>query len=95
VGRSFSSTWLALKWFGQLAARFATLLFLLSPLAWFHGLVALTYGVEAFFSALVGWHSPLYLWPAAAWLLWYLCNNALAPAAEARRAAQELVTTMA
>jgi hypothetical protein len=25
----------ALKWFGQLAVRFAALLFLLSPLAWF------------------------------------------------------------
>jgi Protein O-mannosyl-transferase TMEM260-like len=46
---------LALKWFGQLAARFAALLFLISPLAWFHGIVALTYGVEAFFSALAGY----------------------------------------
>jgi hypothetical protein len=46
---------LALKWFGQLAARFAALLFLLSPLAWFHGIVALTYGIEAFFSALTGY----------------------------------------
>ena len=30
-----------------------------SPLAWFHGTVALTYGIEAFFSALMGymcWH---------------------------------------
>ena len=32
----------------------------------------------------VPWHSPLYLWPASAWLLWYLCNNALARAVEAR-----------
>jgi hypothetical protein len=31
----------------SLAARFAALLFLFSPLAWFHGIVALTYGVEA------------------------------------------------
>src|ERR1700758_4217026 len=46
---------LALRWFGQLAARFAALLFLFSPLAWFHGIVALTYGVEAFFSALTGY----------------------------------------
>jgi 4-amino-4-deoxy-L-arabinose transferase-like glycosyltransferase len=46
---------LALQWFGQLAARFAALLFLLSPLAWFHGIVALTYSVEAFFSALAGY----------------------------------------
>ncbi len=35
------------------------------------------------------WHSPLYLWPAPAWLLWYLCNHALA-AAEGR-ATQEPV----
>ncbi|HEY3988528.1 MAG TPA: DUF2723 domain-containing protein [Acidobacteriaceae bacterium] len=46
---------LALRWFGRLAARFAALLFLLSPLAWFHGIVALTYSVEAFFSALAGY----------------------------------------
>jgi 4-amino-4-deoxy-L-arabinose transferase-like glycosyltransferase len=46
---------LALRWFGQSAARFAALLFLLSPLAWFHGIVALTYSVEAFFSALSGY----------------------------------------
>jgi 4-amino-4-deoxy-L-arabinose transferase-like glycosyltransferase len=46
---------LALKWFDPLAARFAALLFLLSPLAWFHGTVALTYSVEAFFSALTGY----------------------------------------
>jgi hypothetical protein len=46
---------LALKWFDRRAARFAALLFLLSPLAWFHGIVALTYGVEAFFSALIGY----------------------------------------
>jgi hypothetical protein len=31
------------------------LLFLVSPLCWFHGIVALTYIVEAFFSALVGY----------------------------------------
>jgi hypothetical protein len=43
----------------SLAARFAALLFLLSLLAWFHGIVALTYGVEAFFSALVGYLSLL------------------------------------
>jgi Gpi18-like mannosyltransferase len=36
---------LALKWFGQLAPRFVALLFLLSPLAWFHGIVALANGV--------------------------------------------------
>ncbi|MGC2160659.1 MAG: glycosyltransferase family 39 protein, partial [Silvibacterium sp.] len=46
---------MALDWFGQSAARFAGILFLLSPLAWFHGTVALTYIVEAFFSALLGY----------------------------------------
>lgn len=45
---------LALEWFGQSVARFAGSLFLFSPLAWFHGTVALTYSVEAFFSALLG-----------------------------------------
>ena len=45
---------LALDWFGQRAAEFAAVLFLFSPLAWFHGTVALTYSVEAFFSALLG-----------------------------------------
>ena len=30
-------------------------IFLFSPLSWFHGTVALTYIVEAFFSALVGY----------------------------------------
>jgi hypothetical protein len=43
------------SWFGRGAARFAGLIFLFSPLAWFHGTVALTYIVEAFFSALVGY----------------------------------------
>lgn len=46
---------LALEWFGLGEARFAGLIFLFSPLGWFHGTVALTYGVEAFFSALVGY----------------------------------------
>jgi len=45
---------LALDWFGPRAATFAGLLFLFSPLAWFHGTVALTYSVEAAASALVG-----------------------------------------
>ncbi|HYL38398.1 MAG TPA: DUF2723 domain-containing protein [Bryobacteraceae bacterium] len=44
---------LACTWFGRLAARFAGLIFFFSPLAWFHGTVALTYIVEAFFSALL------------------------------------------
>jgi hypothetical protein len=46
---------LADEWFGTQAARFAGALFLFSPLAWFHGIVALTYIVEAFFSALIGY----------------------------------------
>lgn len=46
---------ITLEWFGRSAARFAASLFLLSPLAWFHGTVALTYSVESFFSALLGY----------------------------------------
>ena len=46
---------LAHHWFGRNAALFAGLIFLFSPLAWFHGTVALTYIVEAFFSALTGY----------------------------------------
>jgi hypothetical protein len=46
---------LAHNWFGRNAAVFAGLIFLFSPLAWFHGTVALTYVVETFFSALTGY----------------------------------------
>ena len=46
---------LADSWFGWKAASFAGLIFVFSPLAWFHGTVALTYIVEAFFSALAGY----------------------------------------
>lgn len=46
---------LAQDWFGPRAAQFAGMLFLFSPLAWFHGTVALTYSVEAAFSALLGY----------------------------------------
>ena len=46
---------LASAWFGRSAAAFAGIIFVFSPLAWFHGTVALTYIVEAFFSALVGY----------------------------------------
>src|ERR1700724_3805574 len=46
---------LASSWFGDSAARFAGLFFVVSPLAWFHGTVALTYIVEVFFSALLGY----------------------------------------
>lgn len=45
---------LTLEWFGPRAARFAGLMFLASPLGWFHGGVALVYIVEMFFSLLVG-----------------------------------------
>jgi hypothetical protein len=45
---------LAEQWFDRQAAVFASLIFLFSPLCWFHGTVALTYIVEAFFSALLG-----------------------------------------
>ena len=50
---------LAEAWFGRRAALFAGILFVFSPLAWFHGIVALIYALEAFFSALLGylcWH---------------------------------------
>ncbi len=46
---------MTLDWFGPMAAQFAGLFFLFSPLAWFHGIVALTYIVEAFFSGLIGY----------------------------------------
>ena len=49
---------LAYNWFGRNAAAFAGLVFAFSPLAWFHGTVALTYGVEQFFSGLAGY----FLW---------------------------------
>ena len=43
------------NWFGRKPAAFAGLIFVFSPLAWFHGTVALTYIVESFFSALTGY----------------------------------------
>ncbi len=46
---------LASVWFGRAAAGWAGFLFVSSPLAWYHGTVALTYSVEAFFSALIGY----------------------------------------
>src|SRR6185437_9460726 len=46
---------LAFEWFGRDAARFAAVLFLFSPLTWFHGIVGLIYIVEAFLSALAGY----------------------------------------
>lgn len=46
---------LAEAWFGRTAAVFAGWIFVFSPLAWFHGTVALIYIAEAFFSALIGY----------------------------------------
>jgi hypothetical protein len=46
---------MTLDWFGATAAQFAGIFFLVSPLAWFHGIVALTYIVEAFFSGFLGY----------------------------------------
>jgi 4-amino-4-deoxy-L-arabinose transferase-like glycosyltransferase len=46
---------LAENWFGGQPALFAGLIFAFSPLSWFHGTVALTYILEAFFSALIGY----------------------------------------
>jgi 4-amino-4-deoxy-L-arabinose transferase-like glycosyltransferase len=45
----------ALDWFDRRSAQLAGLLYLFSPLAWFHGTVALTYSIESFFSALLGY----------------------------------------
>jgi hypothetical protein len=50
-----ASEWFAPESAGRAAAGFAGLIFVCSPLAWFHGTVALTYIVEAFFSALIGY----------------------------------------
>ena len=46
---------LAENWFGSPAANSAGLIFVCSPLVWFHGIVALTYASEAFFSAMAGY----------------------------------------
>ena len=54
-GALFAIYLLAEIWFGRQAARFAGLIFVFSPLVWFHGTVALTYAVEVFFSALAGY----------------------------------------
>src|ERR1051326_1835356 len=54
-GAAWAIYLLTRQWFGVRAGRFAVVLFLFSPLAWFHGIVALTYIVEAFFSALIGY----------------------------------------
>jgi hypothetical protein len=46
---------LANNWFGRGPAFFAGLIFVFSPLVWFHGTVALTYAAEMFFSAFTGY----------------------------------------
>src|SRR5260370_23926799 len=46
---------MTLDWFGPTAAQFAGIFFLFSPLAWLHGIVALTYIVDAFFSGFLGY----------------------------------------
>jgi hypothetical protein len=50
-----AADWFASTSFGRAAAGLAGLVFVFSPLGWFHGTVALTYIVEAFFSALIGY----------------------------------------
>ncbi|MBU1083097.1 glycosyltransferase family 39 protein [Patescibacteria group bacterium] len=57
---SLLATWaiwrLAKKIYGGKVAWIATLLFVSSPLVWFHGQVALTYIVDAFFAAWFGYY---------------------------------------
>lgn len=57
---SILATWaiwrLAKKIYGSKVAWIATLLFISSPLVWFHGQVALTYIVDAFFAAWFGYY---------------------------------------
>jgi hypothetical protein len=59
IAASCGAAWmiylLTREWFNQEAANFSLGLFLFSPLCWFHGIVALTYIVEAFFSGLIGY----------------------------------------
>ena len=59
IAASCGAAWtiylLTKEWFDARAARISVALFLFSPLCWFHGIVALTYIVEAFFSGLIGY----------------------------------------
>jgi len=59
VAASCGAAWmihmLTEEWFGERPALIAMVLFVFSPLCWFHGIVALTYIVECFFSALAGY----------------------------------------
>ena len=59
IAASCAAAWmiylLTKEWFDRGPALIALGLFLVSPLCWFHGTVALTYIVEAFFSALIGY----------------------------------------
>ncbi len=63
---------LADLWFGRREAVAASLIFIFSPLVWFHGIVALTYAVEAFFSSVVGY---------LCWRVYRGSNRLIAPAA--------------
>jgi len=65
----YKMTW---DWFGPTAAQFAGIFFLFSPLAWFHGIVALTYIVEAFFSGFLGY---------LCWRIYCGCAEFVVPAA--------------
>ncbi len=73
IAASCGAAWiiacLAREWFGAPAASLSVLLFLVSPLGWFHGIVALTYMVEAFFSALIGYWCWRVCKGETAWLL--------------------------
>lgn len=59
IAASCGAAWfiflLTRRWYGERPAFISLVLFLVSPLCWFHGIVALTYIVEAFFSALLGY----------------------------------------
>lgn len=63
---------LAHAWFGRTAARWAGMLFVFSPMAWFHGTVALVYIVEAAMAALIGY---------LCWLAWRGRHTMVIPAA--------------
>jgi Protein O-mannosyl-transferase TMEM260-like len=64
---------MALEWFGSGEARAAAVIYLVSPLAWFHGTVALTYALESFFSALLG----LLCWRIVRGRTWLIVPSAL------------------
>lgn len=63
---------LAYAWFGRAATRWAGMLFMFSPLAWFHGTVALICIAEAAMAALVDY---------LCWLTWRGRHAMIIPAA--------------